>query len=89
MVYRGWAFELLWRVTYLSTAEHALKESTEILEKLSLSDPKWPNVWFYLADTNITLGNVRWRLRHFGQEGDLHFRKTTGPPIFLKMHNTL
>ena len=30
------------------------------------------------------LGNLL--LRHFGQEGDLHFRKTTGPPIFIKLN---
>jgi hypothetical protein len=30
------------------------------------------------------LGNLL--LRHFGQQGDLHFRKTTGPPIFIKLN---
>ena len=29
------------------------------------------------------LGNLL--LRHFGQQGDLHFRKATGPPIFIKL----
>jgi hypothetical protein len=30
------------------------------------------------------LGNLL--LRHFGQEGDLHFRKASGPPIFIKLN---
>jgi hypothetical protein len=30
------------------------------------------------------LGNLL--LRHFGQEGDLHFRKSSGPPIFIKLN---
>jgi tetratricopeptide (TPR) repeat protein len=61
MIYRGWAFELVPYTTYLSTTEHALGKSVENLEKLSLSDPKWPNVWFYLADTSIILGDTQWR----------------------------
>ena len=30
------------------------------------------------------LGNLL--LCHFGQQGDLHFRKSTGPPIFIKLN---
>jgi hypothetical protein len=30
------------------------------------------------------LGNLI--LRHFGQEGDLTFRKASGPPIFIKLN---
>ena len=53
MIYRNWAYALYAYSDYLPTAEHAFSESIEILEKLSLSDPKRPGVWFYLADTYV------------------------------------
>jgi tetratricopeptide (TPR) repeat protein len=74
MIYRGWAFELLANVAYLSTAEHALSESTGVLERLSLSDPKWPNVWFYLADTYIYLGDIQLRSAKL-QDAEAAFRR--------------
>jgi tetratricopeptide (TPR) repeat protein len=58
MIYRDWALGLMPYVTYLATSEHALCQSIERLEKLSLSDPKWPAVWYYLAEVYVQLGDL-------------------------------
>ena len=59
--YQHWAFALVPHSTYLATAEHALTELIELLEKLSLSNPKRPGLWWFLADSYAWLGESNWR----------------------------
>jgi tetratricopeptide (TPR) repeat protein len=47
MVYRQWAFQLEDYGDQLATVEHALRESTAILEKVPLNDPNRPGAWSF------------------------------------------
>jgi tetratricopeptide (TPR) repeat protein len=61
IIYREWGNSLFHYDAYLPVAEHAFGEAEEILEKLSLSDPKRPRLWLQLADTYSVLCEIRWR----------------------------
>jgi tetratricopeptide (TPR) repeat protein len=62
IIYRGWALAVLPNSAHLSTAEHALREAITLYEKLSLSDPKLPDIWLNLANSSAYLGDVQRRL---------------------------
>jgi tetratricopeptide (TPR) repeat protein len=61
LTYREWGGSLYNNRDYLPSAEHALSEAKEILEKLALSDPKRPSLWLQLGDTYSALGEIQWR----------------------------
>ena len=60
-IYSGWGVGVLLHGNYLPTAEHAYRESVEIAERLSHSEPNRPRVWSYLANQYAWLGDVQWR----------------------------
>jgi tetratricopeptide (TPR) repeat protein len=60
MIYRGWALELFPYSAHPRAVEDALTKATEFLEKLALSNPKRPNIWWSLADTYVFLGGTYW-----------------------------
>jgi tetratricopeptide (TPR) repeat protein len=59
--FRSWAAGLSTYEAYLPVAERAYRESTEILNKLSLSDPQRRHLWFCLANSYANLADVQWR----------------------------
>jgi serine/threonine protein kinase len=62
MVYRSWAYALVPHSKYLPTVERAFRQSVEILQRLSTSDPQRPGLWLRLTDSWICVGDTRRRL---------------------------
>jgi tetratricopeptide (TPR) repeat protein len=58
--YVEWAYALGPYPTYRSVEEHAFRKEIEILERLSLSNPKQPELWLFLADAYDHLGSQYW-----------------------------
>jgi tetratricopeptide (TPR) repeat protein len=72
--YQHWALVLAPYSAHLAAAEHAFIELIDILEQLSLSDPKRPSLWSFLADSYINLGDMYWRLGRIEHAGEV-FRR--------------
>jgi tetratricopeptide (TPR) repeat protein len=60
--YRSWAFVMEPYANYLAQVEHDHGEAVNQFAKLSHDDPKFPRVWFFLADTYIWRGDALRRL---------------------------
>jgi serine/threonine protein kinase len=73
-LYTHWSNALASHVDYLPTTEYALSELIEIVEKLLDSKPNQPDLWIYLANAYVWLGDTQWRLT--GPEaGEVAFRR--------------
>jgi tetratricopeptide (TPR) repeat protein len=68
--YQHWALALAPYSAHLATTEHAFIQLIEILQQLSLSDPKRPSLWWFLADSHVNLGEAYWRLGRTAEAGE-------------------